>query len=407
MWLHMPTEGQKTDDQTITIADFCAGSGMLAEAVSAALELRGIRSACLVHVEREAVTAAVLVALQTAAGNEAPVWDDLATFDGRPWRGIVDIAVAGLPCPAYSVAGQRRGNDDERAWGEGFDPDDLATWGPVPHFLRIIAEMRPAVVFCENVPPWVLAGHFRRFGEELSGLGYRIEDPLFLAAEDVGAPHRRERVFIMANREGAIWQRHNAPGAQRWRADYACRGSEELAHGGGARRQGNRPERAARGGHEQSAELDRELGDSQRPESRPGDGGIESNPSEYGRDRLADRGGELGDTADAIGRGRDDGTRTGQATNEGRPELPFFPPGRNDYGAWASAIGLYPTCAPAIESGVPVVADGLAVANADLLRIGGNGVCTLAAAVAFGTLWDRAIATQIAAAIERGGKDNQ
>ena len=50
---------------------------------------------------------------------EAPIWDDLRTFDGRPWRGVVDCIAAGLPCQPYSAAGKQLGHDDERAiWPE-------------------------------------------------------------------------------------------------------------------------------------------------------------------------------------------------------------------------------------------------------------------------------------------------
>ncbi len=154
------------------------------------------RTVC--YVEREAFAASQLVALMAAQClDAAPVWSDLATFDARPWRGIVDCVVAGLPCQPYSVAGKRRGNDDERARGT----DES---GPIVHATRIIAECEPAVVLLENVPDWVRNRRqwFRPFGEELCRLGYEIEDPLFLAASDVGASHRRERVWIMAYEPG-------------------------------------------------------------------------------------------------------------------------------------------------------------------------------------------------------------
>lgn len=64
--------------------------------------------------------------------------------------------------------------------------------------------------------------------------------------------------------------------------------------------------------------------------------------------------------------------------------IPIFPPHRTDYRRWAqlAALGLDPTSMPAVESGFSVLADGLA-SSADILRIGGNGVCPLTAAWAF------------------------
>lgn len=71
------------------------------------------RTVC--HVEREAAAAALL-ATRMAHGEmaEAPIWDDVATFDGRPWRGLVDILTAGFPCQPWSCAGKRKGCKDER-----------------------------------------------------------------------------------------------------------------------------------------------------------------------------------------------------------------------------------------------------------------------------------------------------
>lgn len=117
--------------------------------------------------------------------------DYLATFDGRPWRGVVDCIIAGLPCQPYSLAGKRIGNDDARSWGDGA--------GPIPSTIRIIDEARPALVWLENVPAWVVGGFFQPVAEALSAMGYRVESPIFVAAEDVGASHRRERVFVMAH----------------------------------------------------------------------------------------------------------------------------------------------------------------------------------------------------------------
>ena len=151
------------------------------------LAIPGIR--VLGYVEREAYAAAVLLArMEDKSLEPAPIFcGNLEDFDARPFAGV-DILTAGLPCQPYSVAGQQKGHDDERA-----------IW---PEFIRIVTECRPSVVFLENVPTFVTGGWFRRPGEELSRLGYEIAPPLFLAAEDVGAPHIRERVWILAYRAG-------------------------------------------------------------------------------------------------------------------------------------------------------------------------------------------------------------
>jgi DNA (cytosine-5)-methyltransferase 1 len=169
----------------------CSGVGMLDLGLEAGLGHLGIVARTVVYVEREAYAASQLVALMEAGLlPAAPVWSDLATFDGCSWRGVVDCLVAGLPCQPYSVAGKQQGLSDSRSFGDGD--------GPIPHAVRIIAESRPALVWLENVPPWVRGGFFRPVGEELCRMGYAVAEPIFLAASDVGASHRRERVFVLA-----------------------------------------------------------------------------------------------------------------------------------------------------------------------------------------------------------------
>jgi len=148
----------------------------------------GLKIACpeyrtVCYIEREAYAAAVLVKrMEEGNLDQASVWDDLATFGGKPWRGYVDIVTAGLPCQPYSVAGRREGDKDERY-----------IW---PEFFRIVREVQPSLVFLENVPG--LLAWFRPIGEELSGMGYQFEAGIFSAAE-VGASHQRKRLFVLAH----------------------------------------------------------------------------------------------------------------------------------------------------------------------------------------------------------------
>jgi DNA (cytosine-5)-methyltransferase 1 len=116
--------------------------------------------------------------------HPAPVWSDLATFDGRPWRGLVDILASGDPCQDNSVAGKRAGADGARF---------LA-----PEVIRIADECRPDRIFRENVPGNA-GGQLEAIIPALERLGYRVACGIFSSAE-TGNTMQRERMFIMADR---------------------------------------------------------------------------------------------------------------------------------------------------------------------------------------------------------------
>ena len=121
-----------------------------------------------------------------------PVHDDVKTFDPTPYIGI-DCVVATFPCQIHSVAGKRLASADDR---------DL--W---PDCRRIIGIVRPAVVLAENVAGILTSedGHFfRGVLRDLEALGYSVEWD-HIPAIAVGAPHRRDRVFIVGRREGRTW----------------------------------------------------------------------------------------------------------------------------------------------------------------------------------------------------------
>jgi len=148
--------------------------------------IHGYRTVC--YVEADPFCQDILIRrMQDGWVDCAPIWPDIRTFDGRPWRGRVDLVHAGFPCQPFSVAGKRRGADDERN-----------LW---PDVRRVITESGPGVVFLENVPG-VLPYFFHVVLPELQGLGYATQTRLVTAAE-VGAPHRRQRVFVLADRHGA------------------------------------------------------------------------------------------------------------------------------------------------------------------------------------------------------------
>ncbi len=176
---------------TLNVLSLCSGYGGLELGLD--LALGNTRTIC--WVEWEAYAAALLVArMEEGSLDSAPIWSDVRTFDGHPWRGVVDIVAGGYPCQPFSHAGKRGGADDPRH-----------LW---PHVRRIVGEVRPRLVFFENVRGHVSLG-LREVLADLARLGYRVGDdqgqPLcgLFSAEEVGASHRRERVFILAVRGDA------------------------------------------------------------------------------------------------------------------------------------------------------------------------------------------------------------
>jgi len=180
--LHPSGGASGTADACLFGLSLCSGAGGLDLGLTIAIpEYRTVG-----YVERETFAAATLVArMEDAALDRVPVWDDVASFDGRPWRGAVDIVTAGYPCQPFSVAGKRQGTEDPRH-----------LW---PHVARIIDEVEPPFVFLENVAHHLRLG-FPEVACGLVDMGYRLAAGLFTAAE-VGAPHKRERLFILAVRE--------------------------------------------------------------------------------------------------------------------------------------------------------------------------------------------------------------
>jgi len=145
------------------------------------------------YCEREA--AAIELLLSRMEGGQldaAPIWTDLRTFPWPAFSGRVDILSGGYPCQPFSAAGKRLGADDERH-----------LWPAIADGIRIL---RPRLCFFENVEGHISLG-LREVIAELEGLGYRTTWGIFSAAE-VGAPHQRKRVFIMAYRKGEGLEGH-------------------------------------------------------------------------------------------------------------------------------------------------------------------------------------------------------
>lgn len=144
-----------------------------------------MRHRIVCYVERDEYASGVLRS-RIADGmlDDAPIWDDVCTFDGGPWRGLVDIISGGFPCQDISCAGRGAGIDGERSglWGE---------------FARIIREVRPRNVYVENSPMLTSRGLHRVLGD-LAEMGFNARWGV-LGADDLGAPHRRKRIWVSAN----------------------------------------------------------------------------------------------------------------------------------------------------------------------------------------------------------------
>ena len=164
----------------------------------------------------------------------AKSYDDITTTDFTEWRGRVDVLTGGFPCQPFSYAGRRRGSEDDRY-----------LW---PAMYRAIDEIQPTRVEAENVAGILtrveqgkvsevagaanlfdalddLRGRYelretftlQRICTDLESHGYAVQ-PVLVPACAVGAPHRRDRVFIVARRI-ADTSDARAEGMQRERQD--------------------------------------------------------------------------------------------------------------------------------------------------------------------------------------------
>ncbi|MCH8854389.1 MAG: DNA cytosine methyltransferase [Planctomycetes bacterium] len=381
---------------TPTVLSLYSGGGGLD--LGFRLAVRGARTVC--YVEREVSACALLVDhMQTGQLDDAPLWSDSGTFDGRPWRGKVDWIIGGFPCQPFSVAGKQLGTEDER-W----------LW---PHIERIAGEVQPSGLFLENVPALVSGGGLAEVLGGLASLGYDAEW-ITVRASDVGAPHRRERVFILAHCQGSR--------------------SRGLSIRSGRSQQTNPDiDRGNSGVDDSESQRTGQDGDHQRAPDRDGDTSEHSGEplarsNDESRDIFKRRlrpepdrdGRELGDTESIKPWSRKAWSgKSGSATRSGRDME--WPPGPADTDAWAAILRERPDLAPAVdhpasaqskrqqetasvreqrvcgisgsendrqetpESEVRGMADGTprGLARTDRLRILGNGVVPAQAALAF------------------------
>jgi len=275
--------------------------------------------------------------ISTGLGDPAVWCGDLAEFPAECWAGRVDLITAGFPCQPFSGAGKQLGSEDERY-----------IW---PAIARIIRVVGPRFVLLENVR--ALLTYSREFGQVLGDLadcGFDAEWTMHSAAA-VGAPHRRERIFVLAWRvsdaERDVIRKQPERGNGAARATDA--GNAELGDVGN--RNGSRRSKA-RGGHsfKEGAKLEQ------------GSGNVAHGDKPRWKWRR-----ELG-TQDA-----EPETETDQRQDTSGccgVDIPAFPPGPGDRDAWAAVLAERPDLAPALAN--PTRRNGAELSRSDQRELQGR-----------------------------------
>jgi DNA (cytosine-5)-methyltransferase 1 len=163
-----------------------AGGGILGG------KLLGWRAVCAV--ELDAYCRRVLLARQRDGFlPRFPIWDNITTFDGNPWRGRVDVVSGGFPCTDISAIGR----------GAGIEGKQSGLWREMA---RIVGEVRPRFVFVENSPLLVKRGLALVIGD-LAELGYDARWGI-VGADDAGFAHHRKRLWLVGHALGAGLEGH-------------------------------------------------------------------------------------------------------------------------------------------------------------------------------------------------------
>jgi len=169
--------------KTVGHIGLCAGYGGIELGLRRAIP--NLRTVALCEIEAFAV-ANLVAKMEAGLMDPAPIWPNLKTFPWGAFRDRVDILTGGYPCQPFSAAGQRKGKQDPRH-----------LWPWIADGIRLL---RPRICFFENVEGHISLG-LSDVIEDLAGMGYRTTWGIFSASE-VGAPHQRKRVFILAVSSG-------------------------------------------------------------------------------------------------------------------------------------------------------------------------------------------------------------
>jgi DNA (cytosine-5)-methyltransferase 1 len=238
---------------------------------------------CIGYVENNAYCQRILKQ-RIADGilDAAPIFSDIRAFvsDGyaASYTGLVDVVSAGFPCQPFSTAGRRKGAADERN-----------EWPSTRDTIRLV---RPRYAFLENVPGLISSGYFSTILSDLAEIGYDARWTV-LGAHHVGAPHKRNRLWILAT-------------------DAEC---GELRHQSGRGHGADRADSAV-SGHDGSSG---HVADAKR--SPPGGGSHSTQPSSAQRSQAADHPAGCGTVAEPQGhRLQGDGTSRQQEPNTRQPK---------------------------------------------------------------------------------------
>ena len=240
-----------------------AGGGILGG------KLLGWRTVCAV--EWDAYARDVLVARQNDGCLEAfPIWDDVQTFDGKPWRGRVDVVSGGFPCQDISAAGKGAGIEGERS-------------GMWKHMARIIGEVLPPLVFVENSPMLVGRG-LGTVLADLAEMGYDAEWGI-VGAHHAAAPHKRDRIWIIGKlgnayddgqaateKRGSTPQGSHASPPRKIEAGQSARSGEQLLYVANAQSARTRNDGENNGARSGEIHAPDNTGCSCRGDDRPQDG---------------------------------------------------------------------------------------------------------------------------------------
>lgn len=179
-----------------------AGGGILAG------KLLGWRTVCAVEIE-EYPRHVLLARQDDGTLPPFPIWDDVRTFDGKPWRGLVDVISAGFPCQDISVCGT----------GEGLDGERSGLWKEAK---RIIGEIRPPFVLVENSPALAFRGAERVIGD-LASMGYMGRNGC-LGGFAVGGCANGERMWIFATTANrSVLESLDVPKPEKPHTSESCR----------------------------------------------------------------------------------------------------------------------------------------------------------------------------------------